>query len=237
MTWRPYIPSSQKIPATFIIPVSYDHEDRKTNLMLTVVFLRRYFDCEIIIGENNGNEFEFMHNYVRYYKFNYPQFHRTKILNDLTRLVSKEIVVNWDSDNILSPQSILSALQCIKSGADVVYPFDGKVVRVPRHLIDSVIRMYDIGDVDESKCRLCYDSVGHAVVYNKDAYWSAGGENESFISWGKEDKERWYRFNALLKVERVAGTMYHIDHYCGLDSNNKNAYYAANDKEYDKVFE
>src|SRR6478609_7731482 len=36
---------------TFIIPVFYDHTDRKMNLMLTLNFLLEHFDTNIIIGE------------------------------------------------------------------------------------------------------------------------------------------------------------------------------------------
>ena len=71
-------------------------------------------------------------------------------------------------------------------------------------------------------------SYGGAVGYNKEAFISAGGENENFASMGAEDQERWRRFNLLLKVERVNGPLYHINHHRGVNSTFKHSMGKAN---------
>jgi hypothetical protein len=77
-----------------------------------------------------------------------------------------------------------------------------------------------------------------------------GGENENFVSMGAEDQERWRRCNLLLKVDRVKGQLFHMNHWRGNNSTfrhdwgTRNQYYwkqlcAMNDdkfKEHIKTF-
>ena len=58
---------------TFIIPVFYDHNDRMQNIMLTLAFLNTHFKTNIIIGEQGGNEFEYLKDYADYVKFEVPK--------------------------------------------------------------------------------------------------------------------------------------------------------------------
>ncbi len=55
---------------------------------------------------------------------------------------------------------------------------------------------------------------------------SIGGENERFISYSSEDVCRYERAVKLgAKIERVYGPMYHINHYCGVNSTLANPFY------------
>jgi hypothetical protein len=220
---------------TFIIPVHYDHEDRRQNLMLSLGFLHTYFDTNILIGEQGSNQFEELNIYADYVHFSYDNFHRTKIINELIRLSETNIVVNWDCDNICSPSQLAEAVNQIRDGMDIVYPFDGTVYRVPRYLFATAMSL-DVHDIDINKCAEKHSSVGHAVVMNKDAFNKAGMENEHFISWGPEDSERFNRYNILgLKIKRIEGAIYHLDHYVGINSSNRNTHFKDNEREFLKV--
>jgi hypothetical protein len=54
-------------------------------------------------------------------------------------------------------------------------------------------------------------------------------ENENFISWSPEDKERFFRFNKLgYKVGRICDYVYHLEHSRGHNSSFNNPYLQKN---------
>lgn len=221
---------------TFVIPVYYDHNDRMQNIMLTLAFLNTNFKTNILIGEQGGSEFEQLQSYADYVRFDYKEFHRTKMINELAKMAGTPIVVNWDCDNICTPAQIYEAVNAIRTGADISYPFDGTVQRVPRFQFKRVAETLDVFSLDEKLCSRKSSSVGHAVVMNKKSFIDAGMENENFISWGPEDSERYNRYNILgLKVQRIKGAVYHMDHYVGENSSNKNRFFKENEREFLKV--
>ena len=217
------------INATFIIPVMYDHPDRLENLNATVKFLSENFDCEILIGEINTDKMK------ADYHYKLPTFHRTKVLNDLTRKAKNDIVFNWDADVVCSPWQIYFAYKAIKQGtADVAYPHDGTFSNVPRQSLTPFFKSNDVG-VFAGRIwpwmNSSYKSVGGAVGYNRTKFFEAGGENEGFVSYGPEDQERYMRFQRLgLKVIRVPGTIFHMDHYRGKNSNSRHEHYNNNNQ-------
>jgi Glycosyl transferase family 11/N-terminal domain of galactosyltransferase len=221
---------------TFIIPVHYDHPDRMQNMMLTLAFLNTNFKTNIFIGEQGGNAFDPLKDYAEYYSFNYPDFHRTKIINQLAKMADTPVIVNWDCDNICAPAQLAEAVQKIRQGIDIAYPFDGTVHRTPRFCLKYVANSLDVHNISDKYCNEKQSSVGHAVVMNKESFIKAGMENENFISWGPEDSERFNRYNILgLNVQRIEGPIYHIDHFIGENSSHKNKYFKANEREFLKI--
>lgn len=213
---------------TFIIPVAYDHTDRKENLELAIKNLKAQFDCVVIVGEQGGKHFEGLGDI--YLEFDYKKFHRTKMLNVMSDLAGTSIVINYDADVIIPPMQIVEAVLRIRNGVDFVYPYDGRFARVPRLHYDTVDSFNDVGMLAGHKFKgtLVRDasSVGGCIAYNKESFFSAGGENENFISYNPEDLERVERFKKLgYKVERVDGILYHIDHYISSDSSQQNPDY------------
>jgi hypothetical protein len=85
----------------------------------------------------------------------------------------------------------------------------------------------------------CYNpnSVGGAIFYNKNKFIEYGMENENFISWGFEDIERGFRANMLgLKIARVAGILYHLNHPTSDNSSNvRHKAYIDNNRELNRV--
>lgn len=231
---------------TFCIPVNYDHKDRLENLDLTLKFLKENFDTNIKVYEQGGLEFlDLCEKWgVTYYPYGFKEklFHRTKMLNDMTRDSITPYIVNYDADNIAPVLQILIAVDILrKEEGEMIYPYDGRCARVNRekYYWRSLENGGDCGIFNEEfRGARSFDpkSVGHIIFWNKDKYWEVGGENENFISYGPEDVERYERAEKLgVNIQRVKGITYHMDHYCGPDSSGGNPYFGKNYEELERI--
>lgn len=223
---------------TFMIPVYYDHPDRYENLELNLKELSNY-NSEIIICENKSLRFkELARKYNTLYthtEFGY--FHRTKMLNIMSRESSNNIIVNWDADVFCFSSQLKAARNMILEGCDLVYPYAGKMARVPRKYKDIVetelesLQLHTFkgtGKNDE-------DSTGGAIFYNKKSFISGGMENERMISYSPDDRERYWRFKLLgYKVDRTDGIIYHLDHHISIDSSMSHPKFKDNWQEFEK---
>ena len=160
----------------------------------------------------------------------------------MAELAKTDILVNWDADVVLPPLQIWKAVNEIRKGKDLVYPYDGRFARVPRNpWFKSLQQTLDIGIVGNTQFnglteRCNKQSVGGSVFWNKKSYLKAGGENERFVSFGAEDTERFIRAQTLgLKIERIKGALYHLDHWVGVNSSARNPYFYLNRAEFEKV--
>ena len=225
---------------TFISPIQYDHSDRIHNLRTTVAFLMKYFDTNFIIGENwpTGVHGTKPGPYPIQYSA-HENFHRTKMLNDMTRAAATDIVFNWDADVIVPAPQVIEAIERLRAGVDVCYPFDGTHECVDRVDAARFWDSLDIADLAVKRHRNWNNptkSVGGCLGYRVSSYWRVGGENENFISYGPEDSERWHRYRVLgLNVARVGGSLYHIEHWKGNDSSTSNPFFAANQREFERI--
>jgi GR25 family glycosyltransferase involved in LPS biosynthesis len=244
---------NKKIPlgdVTFTIPVSFDHEDRKENLSLCLQNLREQFDTHIILLEQGdkphfndwqtltGPEFGVDYELNAYE----GKFHRTKMLNDMAKKAVTDFVFNWDADILIPPFQIYEAVQQLRNGADMVYPYAWAFARIPRTpWFDKIFLLNDIGLVGDTKFNGMnvsdVVSVGGAVGFNRKRFLEGGGENERFISYGAEDVERLIRFEKLgYRIERALGqNLYHMNHYVGANSSARHADFENNEKELEKV--
>lgn len=241
--WVKYDHREQRIDlknTTFTIPVHYDHQDRNQNLVLNVCMLLKYFDTNIIIGEQGSDKFKYFEEWCKYVKFEDKEFHRTKMLNVMARMAETPIVVNYDADVFLPPMQVIKSVLDILNGKDMVYPYDGRFARVARSEIKKIENSLDIGIVGvidwPGTGAGDLPSVGGCLFVNKKAFFEAGGENEKFISYGPEDAERYERFvKAGFKVGRVKGVIYHLDHYRGPNSLTYHKYFKANEDEFNRI--
>lgn len=232
---------------TFMIPVSYDHNDRHENLSLNVCMLQRAFETHIIVAEQGTDKFSNynQYKYCDYVKFDYREFHRTKMLNEMAKMSKTPIIVNWDADMFISPLQLWQSVERIRSGAaDMVFPYDGRFARVNRIPYYKLLtETFDVGilsgktfkGMDFIKDAM---SVGGAILFNKQKYFEGGGENENFVSYGPEDVERDARFRRMnFNVERTTGAIYHLDHYRGPNSKSAgNKFYTQNHDELNKIY-
>lgn len=218
---------------TFTIPVMYDHPDRKENLSLVVCLLQMWFETNFIIGEQGGRQFQYTEQFARYMNFDYPTFHRTKMLNEMAKASQTNIIANWDADVIVSPAQLYETVQKIRNGVDMAYPYGWNFVRVDRAYMKEVRTLYDPGVLSKYEFKtsdsLGRPSVGGAVLWKKSSFMQIGMENEYMVSFAPEDVERHERAQALgLKVERVKGDLIHFNHFCGPDSTVQNPHFRKN---------
>ncbi len=228
------------LDTTFTIPVHYDHEDRSQNLKLTVKYLQYHFNTNIIVGEQGGNHFSKI-SVDKYIKFDLPNFHRTKMLNEMAQVAETEIVVNWDADVIAPVMQIVETVQSIRDGADMAYPYGGTFARVGRkQWYNQILNNLDTGIWTKERFNGMRPtdtaSVGGAVFFKRDSFFDGGLENENFISYAPEDQERWHRFKKLdYNVLRIKGPLYHIDHFVGPNSFIQHPLYKDNEKEFLRI--
>lgn len=226
---------------TFVIPVSFDHNDRRQNLELSVCMLQKDFKTNIIIGEQGGKKFEYMGKYADYMAFNFGAFHRTRMLNQMFKKTLTPYVANWDADVLISPVQVWDAVERLRAGADMVYPYDGRFARVPRQpWFKRLEKALDVGIFQDTVFKGMRPedklSVGGAVFFNCESFFAGGGENENFISHAPEDTERRYRFETLgHDVQRVPGVLWHIDHFIGPNSSGRHAFQNRNKAEWSKI--
>lgn len=229
---------------TFIIPVFFDHSDRKQNLDLSICMIQKSCDTNIIVGEQGGRKFEYTSKFCTYHHFEgMNQFHRTKMLNDMAMMADTPIVANWDCDVIIPPMQFYLTCEALRNGADMVFPYDGRFARFHRHpWFKRIEKLLDIGVIGNTPLRGKHDkpvpvtSVGGAIFFNKESFIDGGMENENMVSFGPEDHERHVRFLALgFRVERVGGCLYHIDHYVGVNSSTRHPHFKKNNDEFEKI--
>lgn len=241
--WTRHEKEDHRIPlkdVTFTIPVHMDHADRKGNLELSLYMLQSAFDTNFIISEQGTRKFEYMKQWAKYVRCESPHFHRTKMLNDMCNLAETNYIVNWDADIIIPPMQILMAVEELRHGADMVFPYDGRFARMPRNVWYPLLQKHrDIGIVGAEMFKGRepeHTSVGGAVMWNKEAFIEGGMENEHMISFGPEDCERHDRFKVLgYDIRRVKGALFHVNHFVGVNSSYRNPHFKANHAEIDKI--
>lgn len=227
---------------TFIIPIRFDSDDRKKNFEITISFLEKNFDTNIIVMESDkfSNE-EFIRSVSKnliyvFEKNESPLFHRTKMLNDMTKMSKTNVVVNYDIDVVFKIEQYVASKFALSTGIDFVFPYGGKFYDIPKDKFN-LVENSNFESIDLSTCTLFNpNSLGGAIFFNKDAYSKIGLENENFISWGHEDWERVGRIKKMgYEIYRVDGVLYHLTHNRTHNSSGSNPMYKNNGEEYKKV--
>ncbi len=233
---------------SFQIPVFYDHEDRNENLGLCIKHLQKYFDTEIRVMENMGRDEEAPSKFtclrdkpdIEYEVFYSDVFWRTKMLNTMVVRTEKEILFNWDADVLIAPLQIWATADKLRKGADGCFPYDGRFARIPRNSYIKLRDYEDIGIVGDTQFAgmepTAAVSVGGAIAWRKESFMSIGGECTKMIAYAPEDSERVYRAEKLgLKIERVPGCLYHINHHLTEKSTYANPHYGAARDEFNYI--
>lgn len=226
---------------TFIIPIKIDSEDRMNNYKMIIHHLTTLFETNIIVCESDLTSHEsdlVIHDSIDYMfiKSDDEFFHRTRILNLMTKRATTNIVCNYDTDVLFPEQQYLSSINKIKDGCTLVFPYGGKFMNVPKHLFD-MVRENRFHDIFEGDMELAHpSSFGGAFFFNKVNYTEAGLENENFMSWGFEDNERISRLKKLgYEVCRTPGLLYHLNHERTINSVPEHPFYKQNMVEYNKI--
>ena len=167
-------------------------------------------------------------------------FHRQRILNEMLAESDTEVVVNYDCDVILPIDSYVSAYNGILDKTyDVIYPYgQGNYQRQVDADDDVVSRFLETTDYSilDEKSNTHTSDFGWAQFFNRQVYIDGGMENENFVAYAPEDKERFYRFVMLgYNVGRVQDVVYHLEHARGENSWTHNPHMENNNLEWLKV--
>jgi len=230
---------------TFTIPVKIDQPNRGRNLSIVTRYLKRYLDTNIIVcemdEESKAKQFIDVDCKFVFMKSKSQFIHRTMMLNYMASIASTPIIVNYDVDIVLPPESYLTSANTIrKKEAEMVYPYDGNFYNTTDAMTQRVSDTLDVKFINTHECSNLapnFKSVGGAIFWDKETFFRIGLENENFISWGHEDQERFERAKILnVKIARLMGNLYHLRHNPSLNSsNNGHAFYNNNEAEWEKV--
>lgn len=232
---------------TFIIPIRIESDDRYRNSKIILTYLNKHFNTNVIIYEviENESKLDFL-DYLTNLKIKLLVnrysgiFHRTKYLNIMLDMVETPVVINYDIDVLLNIEEYVNAQNIISNNiADVVYPFGDnnnqiklQGVRIHENFIENPV----INNLYFKHKYIGYSNAGFCIFFNTNVYKEGGGENENFISYGPEDKERLYRFQTLgYRILRFNSNIYHIEHQRTNDSNSLNYHFNHNNNIYNDI--
>ncbi len=221
----------------FIIPFYYDSPERFENLKCILRFLLNNFDTNISLVEVGEKSYyselynEFKQSF--YHSFTYSAdgvFHRTKAINTgIKHSGNSPYIAIYDTDVIFKPENIVKAVELLRNGATLTYPYSGDFVDVKRSYIQD-------GIIIERES-FAKESVGGACFLNREDYWKCGLENENYIKHCPDDVDRFRRVKTLgYKIQRVEGKCWHISHPPSSNSGVNN-YTEQNNKEWLKLKE
>lgn len=233
---------------TFTIPMKYDTVSRIKVILTTLRYLIGNVDANIILAEEDNTQklypyiSEFLNNNVIYnfIKSESDLFHRTKLLNMMAKQSVTSCIVNYDADVVLPLNQYVEAYNKIKTNElDLCTPFDSFTYHVPKELHKKIEDEKNIDWLTPAQCYCPHRgevAKGGAVFWNKQKFIECGMENEHFISWGPEDKERVVRAEKMgLRWGRVKGPLYHLEHDRLQNSWSSNPYFSQNNIEFEKI--
>lgn len=214
---------------TFLIPLRIDSIVRLENMLMSIRFLLRNFDTNITVLQvaayENGIVPLLLDKKIKYrFIEDYDMvFYRTKYLNIMTRDADTKYVGIWDTDVVIPKEQIADAVQKLRQGYDIAYPYDGHFYDTTSIIREQFLKSGNIKllKINQSKMGLIYgpQMKGGAMFVNREAYIAAGMENEKFYGWGPEDFERYERWKILdYSIYQAEGSLYHLTHSRGSNS-------------------
>lgn len=229
---------------TIIIPIKVEHSDRYRNAKTVLEFLNHHFETNVFIYEASSDgetRLDFLGSLgnlnIKHWCIQEEEsFHRTKYLNIMLDEVETPVVVNYDIDVILEPQNYLECQNEILEGkSKIIYPYEngnGQIMVLESFNYEGFSDSnYSIDFINSSSEKREHPAeCGHCIFFDTYTYRLWGGENEDFISYGPEDKERMYRFQKLTNSVswRQGKKVYHFEHYRGNDSWTSNPHFDHN---------
>jgi hypothetical protein len=217
---------------TYVMPTKIESNDRLRNIITSVSYLLFNFpEAKVIVKEVDKQSVFAEHALPHISKVastdnlrhifeqsDSDLFHKTRYLNDLIVEADTEIVASHDVDVIYPVASHSIAYDLIKNGkCDVVYPYgcgvhQYQVTNYSQTFENFVNNEFDM-DVIMPHCRTEASTIGWTQFYNRKRCIEGFMWNEAFLSWGAEDCEFYYRFNALgYRVGRIDAPIWHFEH-------------------------
>lgn len=224
---------------TFIIPLRIESDDRMRNIITVLCFLLENFDSKVIVKEVDSQKVFESHVLPQITEFLGDKinnlthlfecsddlvFHRTRILNEMLHLSDTEVVVNYDCDVVLHPETYFKAVQMItEEGYDLIYPYGKGSYQQQVFANDELVSEFISNDFDfdilMAKSQNYLSDRGHVQFFKRSSYIEGGMENENFIGSAPEDLERHDRYVKLgYKVGRIDDLIFHFEHSRGMNS-------------------
>jgi hypothetical protein len=233
---------------TYILPTRIESQDRLRNIITSVTYLLKNFpSAKVLVKEVDKQSVFSQHalpiiqNFVDTSNLRHifeesaeDIFHKTRYLNDLILEADTEIVVSHDVDVIYPVSSHKAAYSAIKGGeCDVVYPYGCGVYQFQVNYSKDTFEKFLTSEFDLDIilpfCRTEASTIGWTQFYNRKKVIEGFMWNESFLSWGAEDCEFYYRFNALgYRVGRIDSSIWHFEHARTHNSHYNNPKFVQN---------
>lgn len=139
------------------------------------------------------------------------EFSRARVRNEAVRRAGSGVVVLCDADTIPEEQPLRDAIAGASQDGRLHLPYTRYRALSPEGTLAVYARGVDPCDApveDESR-----RPIGGVWVISVDAWWQAGGMDESFVGWGFEDDSFFTAANVLLgQTVRHEGTITHLHH-------------------------
>ena len=224
---------------TFIIPLRIESKDRMRNIITVLCFLLENFNSKVIVHEVDVERVFEKHVFPQISDFledkitnlthvfeesDNAVFHRTRILNEMTHLSKTDVVVNYDCDVVLHPETYYKSVDMIvNQGYDLIYPYGKGSYQQQVFATDEIVSQFiseDFNfDILMKNSQNYLSDRGHVQFFKRSAYIEGGMENENFIGSAPEDLERHDRFVKLgYKVGRIDDIIFHFEHSRGMNS-------------------
>lgn len=174
---------------TFVMPVRITSDNAIENLDITIEFLAKHFNTNIIILEADREQRYYPVKNNAYLKYIFIEdntriLHRTKRINQLISMARTHYVAVLDADAISPPEQILKAVEVLRSEQVIMsFPYDGRYFLSDQITCDVFKRILDIEILNKhiSAMHLIkgYHCYGGSFIVSKEKYINAGGENEN----------------------------------------------------------
>jgi len=181
---------------SFIIALRIKDNERLNNINITVNYLLKNFNTNIIIVEASDlsckSQFEFDIEAIThvFIKDENPTFNRSKYFNiGLTHVITPVLVL-YDCDILLPIESYILGRNKILEGFDMFLPFSDLFYNINyenKKLINETLDLntIKINEYDRPGC-------GGACFMNAEIYKYLGGDDENIAGWGPDDIDRIY---------------------------------------------
>ncbi|MFL7904470.1 tetratricopeptide repeat protein [Azospirillum argentinense] len=234
---------------TVLVPFRADSEDRKRNLRWIVSFLLKHADTAVLIGEDKagpsdvadalGPELAARCRHLHLTGNDTPFTHKAHLLNRMVEAAETPIVALHDTDVVVDPVQYALARDAVRRGAAMAFPYNGLffwILGREVHRFGHTLSAAPLNAVCPRFPLMHRDSPGGGAFFDRAALLAAGGYNERFVSWGYEDDEIVERLRRLgLRVERVPGPLYHLEHARPENSTDRNPFIDANKAELERI--
>lgn len=234
---------------TVLVPFRADSVDRKRNLRWIVSFLLKHADTTVLIGEDKagpsdvadalGPELAARCRHLHLTGNDTPFTHKAHLLNRMVEAAETPIVALHDTDVVVDPVQYALARDAVRGGAVMAFPYNGLffwILGREVHRFGHTLSAAPLNAVCPRFPLMHRDSPGGGAFFDRSALLAAGGYNERFVSWGYEDDEIVVRLRRLgLRVERVPGPLYHLEHARPENSTDRNPFIDANKAELERI--